>query len=210
MSDLIDELLRITPGSRLDTIRRHRAVARDNIQLAYVALFEPRDVSQLSLLERLAVASFVAGLHQHQSLSSHYANRLGWTDGGPAIAALIEGEIERGQTEGPYGDYPAGPLSAENAPGLHYQVADDARRLLGARLTAALEHAHLLVFRPRDASPAALDGLRRAGLSTAGIVTLSQLVSYLAFQVRIVEGLTALAAAVDGAASQSAVVTPAA
>ncbi|MCY1553958.1 CMD domain protein [compost metagenome] len=51
------------------------------------------------------------------------------------------------------------------------------------------------MFRPRDASREALQALLDAGWSTAGIVTLSQLVAYLAFQVRIVDGLAALASA---------------
>jgi uncharacterized protein YciW len=53
----------------------------------------------------------------------------------------------------------------------------------------------LLVFRPRDASPAALQSLLDAGWSTTGIVTLSQLVAFLSFQIRVVAGLRALAAA---------------
>ena len=63
------------------------------------------------------------------------------------------------------------------------------------RLAAALEHAHLLVFRPRDADPAALQALIGAGWSTDSIVTLSQLVAFLSFQIRAVAGLRALAAA---------------
>lgn len=66
----------------------------------------------------------------------------------------------------------------------------------------AFEHAHLLVFRPRDASRQALQTLLDAGWSNDGIVTLSQLVAYLAFQVRLVEGLTALAASAGDTATQ--------
>ncbi|SEQ41482.1 CMD domain protein, Avi_7170 family [Devosia sp. YR412] len=194
-TDLIDQILSITPGSRLDVLRRHREVARENIQKAYVALFQPRDVTQVTLLERLAVASFVAGLHGQIVLADHYAHSLSQAEDGPVLSALITGEIEAGQTEGPYGIYPAGPLSAENKAGPHYRVGADARKLLGDKLSAALEHAHLLVFRPRDASREALQALLDAGWSTSAIVTLSQLVAYLAFQVRMVDGLTALASA---------------
>ena len=49
--------------------------------------------------------------------------------------------------------------------------------------------------RARDASAAALQELLDAGWSNAGIVTLSQLVAFLAFQIRTVVGLRALAAA---------------
>ena len=67
--------------------------------------------------------------------------------------------------------------------------------MLGARLTAALAHAHVLVFHPRDASAAALQELLDAGWTNTGIVTLSQLVAFLAFQIRTVVGLRVLAAA---------------
>jgi CMD domain protein len=193
--DLIDQVLSIIPGSHLDALRRHREVARDNVQQAYLALFEPTDASQVSLLERFAVASFVSGLQGQPVLADHYAHKLTQLDGGPAIAAAINNEVERGATTGPYGIYPAGPLSGENKVGLHFAVSPEVRHLLGERLAAALDHAHLLVFRPRDSSKEALQALLAAGWSTAGIVTLSQLVSYLAFQLRLVEGLSALAGA---------------
>lgn len=193
--DLIDQVLSITPGSRLDALRRHRTIARDNIQKAYLALFHPADASQVSLLERLAVATFVTALQDQPVLADHYAHLLARLDGGPGIAAAINAEAERGATQGPYGTYPAGPLAAENKVGPHFKVSSDNRRFLSDRLASALDHAHLLVFRPRDASKGALQILEASGWSTAGIVTLSQLVSFLAFQVRIVEGLSALAGA---------------
>jgi uncharacterized protein YciW len=58
----------------------------------------------------------------------------------------------------------------------------------------ALEHAHLLVFHPRDADPAALQALLDGGWSTTDIVTLSQLVAFLTFQLRVIAGLRALVA----------------
>lgn len=205
-ADIIDQILSITPGSRLDGLRRHREVARDNIQKAYVGLFHARDLTEVSQLERLAIASFVAGLHGQLVVAEHYAYLLATTEGGPGIAAVIDGESERGTTEGPYGVYPAGPLSAENKVGLHYTVAADNRQFLGAKLSAALEHAHLLTLRPRDASREVLQALLDAGWSTSAIVTISQLVAYLAFQIRIVEGLSALAAsASDTVAANSAI-----
>jgi CMD domain protein len=196
-ADLIDQVLSIAPGSRLDLLRRHREVARENIQKAYIALFEPLDTSSVSLVERLAIASFVAGLHGQLVLGDHYAHLLAVTEGGPGISALITAEIERGQTHGPYGRYPEGPLTSEDKLGPIYSVGGDNQKLLGDKLSAALVHAHLLVFRPRDASREALEALLDAGWTTEGIVTISQLISYLAFQTRIVEGLTALAASAE-------------
>ena len=74
-----------------------------------------------------------------------------------------------------------------------YRVDADTRRVLGRRLAAAFEHVHLLVFHPRDATPEALQALLDAGWSTTGIVTLSQIVAFLSFQVRVVAGLRTLA-----------------
>ena len=54
----------------------------------------------------------------------------------------------------------------------------------------------MLVFHPRDANAAALQRLLDAGWSNADIVTLSQLVAFLAFQIRAVAGLRTLAATV--------------
>ena len=53
---------------------------------------------------------------------------------------------------------------------------------------------HLLVFHPRDAAPAALQAMLDAGWSTTAIVTLSQIVAFLSFQIRVVAGLRTLAA----------------
>jgi uncharacterized protein YciW len=50
----------------------------------------------------------------------------------------------------------------------------------------------MLVFHPRDAAPASLQVMLDAGWSTTEVVTLSQLVSFLAFQIRVVAGLKVL------------------
>ena len=82
----------------------------------------------------------------------------------------------------------------EDKAGPAHQVSAANRKTLGARLSAVLEHAHLMVFHPRDASPAALRSLLDAGWTTTDIVTLSQLVAFLSFQIRVVTGLGAIAA----------------
>jgi uncharacterized protein YciW len=55
--------------------------------------------------------------------------------------------------------------------------------------------AHLLVFHPRDAAPARLQALLDAGWSTTDIVTLSQIIAFLSFQIRVAAGLRVLATA---------------
>lgn len=204
--DVIDQLVGVVPGSPLDTVRNGRPTARDNAQKSYEALFAPADPGTVSLGERFALASFVAGLHRDADTAKFYGTQLFALAEADLVAAVGD-EVRRGETSGPYGRYPAGPLSAEDAPGIQHRVADTNRRVLGERLSAALEHAHLLVFRPRDSSSAALQALLDAGWSTTEIVTISQLVAFLAFQFRVVIGLRALAAA-QQAASVAYATTP--
>lgn len=192
--DIIDLLVGIAPGSRLDAVRARHVQARDNAQASYVALFHPHDSTQMSPVERAAVAVFVAGLHRQVDVAEFYRNRLLALEGGADIAAILVGRIALGTTHGPYGHYPSGPLSVENVAGQIYKISKPNRSVLGPRLSAALEHTHFLVFRPRDAAPAALQALLESGWSTTGIVTFSQLVAFLAFQIRVVAGLQALAA----------------
>ncbi|WP_431206429.1 CMD domain protein [Bradyrhizobium betae] len=202
--DIIDTLAGIEPGSALDAIRAKRVQARDNAQKSYLSLFEPIDAGDCSLGERAAVAAFVIGLHGESPVAAFYREKLAATADGAALLEAIKAEIARGKTSGPYGAYPAGPLSAEDKTGLIYRVSADRKPVLGARLAAALEHAHLLVFRPRDAAAADMKALLAAGWSETGIVTFSQLVAFLSFQVRVVTGLRVLGASLGRTANAAA------
>ena len=199
--DIIDLLAGIDKGSPLDGIRGKRVQARENAQKSYLALFEPADFGDVSALERYAVAAFVAGAHGEPHVTGFYVTKLGDVARGPELVATLQAEIDRGKTSGPYGAFPAGPLSSEDRPGLIYRVASEQRRVLGTKLSAALEHAHLLVFRPRDAAPADMNALLDATWTATGIVTLSQLVAFLSFQVRTVAGLRTLGASLGHQAS---------
>jgi CMD domain protein len=189
--DIIDLLVGIEPKSPLDAIRAQRPEARENTQKSYLALFEPEDFGKVTARERYGVATFVAGLHREAAVAEFYAKKLAARDGGSGIAEIVAAEIARGAAHGPYGSYPPGPLSDEDTRGPIHQVAEDHRGILGPRLSAALEHAHLIVFRPRDANAEALQALLDAGWSVTDIVTLSQLVAFLSFQIRTVVGLRA-------------------
>jgi CMD domain protein len=193
-ADVIDRLVGIKRGSALDEIRGARRETRDNAQKSYQALFSPDSSGTVSLEERYAIAVFVAGLHRDAGVLAFYRDGFAAHKGEKKIAEAVEAEAERGAAKGPYGRYPKGPLSAEDKTGSPYQIDNENRRSLGPRLSAALEHTHLLIFRPREASPEALQSLLDAGWSTTDIVTLSQLVSFLSFQIRVIAGLRALAA----------------
>ena len=193
--DVIDHLVGVEKDSALDEIRAARRETRVNAQKSWQALFAPEIAGEASLVERYAIAVFVTGSHRDIGALDFYRGGLAAHERDQKVAAAVEAEAERGATRGPYGHYPKGPLSVEDKTGPIHRVSDENRRILGPRLAAALEHAHLLVFRPRDASPAALQSLLDAGWSTTGAVTLSQLVAFLSFQIRVVAGLRALAAA---------------
>lgn len=193
--DVIDRLAGITPGSGAEALRERRPITKEEAQASWSALFVPADASQFSLTERFAVAIFVALLHGQPDIASFYAERLAAETNGDALLKAVTAAAKAATAIGPYGHYPAGPLSAENADGPSYAVAGTEKALLGEPLSAVLEHAHLLVFHPRDASRQALVKLVEAGYSTTAIVTLSQLVAFLAFQIRVVAGLKVLTAA---------------
>jgi CMD domain protein len=194
-TDVIDTLSGIAPGSRLDTLRQRRPITRDYAQKSYKALFEPYGVEDVSPAERFAVAVFVSGLHGQKETAQFYAEKLRDVTGGAAIEEAVAAAREQGAASGPFGSYPAGPLEVENTEGLVYRLPPALAQSLGRRLTSALEHAHLLVFHPRDARSADIGRLLQSGWSANGVVTLSQLVAFLAFQTRVVTGLRALAAA---------------
>ena len=192
MSDVIDELAGIAPGSPLDKVRANRLEARKHAQVSYDSLFTPQDFGGVSAQERFAVASFVAGLHGRPETMVYYAGKLAASGASPALKAAVESEIAAAKGSGPYGSYPKGPLSVENTPGPTHRVGGDAKAALGVRLAAAFEHTHMLVFHPRDAAAPALQAMLDAGWSVTDIVVLSQLVSFLAFQIRVVAGLKVL------------------
>ena len=152
-------------------------------------------VSPVSAQERFAVGAFVAGLHGATAIALSYAARLAESGASAALKDAVDAAIAEGKTKGPYGRYPAGPLSREDTAGVSYRVGGATRRTLGPRLAAAFEHVHMLVFHPRDAAPPALQALLDAGWSTTDIVTLSQIIAFLSFQIRVAAGLRALATA---------------
>ena len=192
--DVIDALVGITPGSSLDAIRARRSEARAQAQATYRALFAPAAPGDVTRHERLVVGAFVAGLHGDATIAAAYAGRLADSGAPDTLQEAMAAAIGEAKTGGPYGSYPAGPLHDEGTAGPVYRVGPKLRAALGPRLAAAFEHVHMLVFHPRDAAPPDLQALLDAGWSTTGVVTLSQIVAFLSFQIRVVAGLRVLAA----------------
>lgn len=184
MADIIDMLI----GVDLPELRDNRPQARDNAQKSFEALLEPVNPGTFSFGERYAVATYVAGLHQFEPAVDMYSELL--LDDAPTTLALaVADAIEATLSAGPYGTYRESGLSGESEPG--GSVRNDAERL-GERLAAAFDYAHLLVFHPRDSRPEVLGRLSAAGWSADDTVSLSQLVSFLTFQLRVAYGLRTL------------------
>lgn len=195
MSDLIDDLVGIAPGSPLDALRAKRPVARSDAQATYDGLITtPADLTRATAAERAALGYWVAALSRADGLAGHYRSLLDAADAD--VRAAIDAALPGALATGPYGTYPEGPLSVEDEDGPHW-VAPPALRIgVGERLAVALEHAHLLTYRPRDAGPDALQTLLDAGWSTDGVVTVSQLVAFTHFQLRVIAGLSVLKEAI--------------
>lgn len=186
--DVIDSLLGIEPGSAVDQVRRGRPETRLYLQKSYEALFYPTDPGQVSGLERFAVAAYLAELHREPVTRAFYGRML--ADADFVLAESIRDLAAASATEGPYGCYPPETdVHDEDVTGLRFSVPSSFHGELGPGLRAALEHTHLLVFRPRESSADAIADLENAGWSPDAMVTLSQLVSYLCFQVRVIGGL---------------------
>jgi CMD domain protein len=191
-TDVIDTLAGIKPGSALDAIRNRRPDARTQAQASYRALFAPELPGNVTATERFALAAFVTGLHGDAESAAFYAAGLAASAASAELRRAIETAIGAAKGQGPYGAYPAGPLSREDSGGPIHHIAAETRNALGPRLAAAFDHMHLLVFHPRDAAPAALRALLDAGWSTTDIVTLSQIAAFLSFQIRVIAGLRVL------------------
>lgn len=191
-ADIIDLLAGIEPGSPLATLREARAQAREHAQRSFEALLEPSEPGSFPVGERYAVAYFTAVLHEDEPAAAFYRDLL--DDEDPDRVAVITAAADAARGTGPYGSYREPGLAGESAPGRVWTPDPVTTAALGDRLAAALAHTHLLVFRPRESSPAALQALADAGWDADDTVRLSQLVAFLAFQLRTAAALRALQA----------------
>lgn len=185
MADIINLLSALNPDSDLAAVRLDRPDALANAQRSFEALLEPVNPGTFSFGERYAVASYVAGVHRVGNAFTFYSELL--LDDAPAtLRDAVVAAVEHGRSTGPYGTYREPGLAAESEPGgvVHHDVA-----ALGDRLAAALDVAHLMIFHPRDSRPEVLGRLSAAGWSADDTVSLTQLVSFLCFQLRVIHGL---------------------
>lgn len=193
---LVERLSGLAPDSPVARAYRARTEARAYAEENYRRLLLPTDPGPVTLIERRAIAAFVAALNGEPQTRVHFLTLLQETDPTLApLARLIEREADDSAHPGPYGRFPEGPLSVEDLDGPVYRVDADLRAIFGARLSAAFEHAHLATLHPRDATPEALDRLAEAGWTDGGMAILIDIVGLVNFQSRVVAGLRAYLAA---------------
>ena len=203
--DIIDLLAGIAPSDPLAAVREKRAQARENAQRSFEALLEPAEPGTFALAERYALASFVSQLHGFDAATAFYGDLLG--DESPALTSVVASAAASAAATGPFGAYREPRLQAESTDGVRWTPDAATASALGPRLSGAFAHAHLLVFRPREARAEALQDLVDTGWSPDDIVSLSQLIAFLSFQLRVAWGLRALAAASAPVAASAASAT---
>ncbi|RKU04100.1 hypothetical protein C7H84_07630 [Burkholderia sp. Nafp2/4-1b] len=158
--DTIDTVAGLRDGDAVAALRRARDKVLRHTQLSEAALFDPA-LRDLSLIERLHAARYVAQRSNAHALAATYRTRLIDAGGTPDDIARADAD------------------SFDALPG---------------RLGALLVHARRLTLSPVDARPADLDALKAAGFTTPAIVALSQLVAFVAYQLRVAAAAQALQA----------------
>lgn len=198
MTDIIDFLAGTAatePATDVAKLRDLRPAAKLNAQNSFSALLEPENSDQatsaFSSRERYAVALYVAGLHRYARAVEFYADLLR-DEASEGDVAAVHAAIAHGQAEGPYGVFrePGLQQRSEPGPSISNRAFAD---VLGDRLVAAFDVTHLLVFHPRDSRPEVIGRLSGAGWTADATVSLTQLVSFLCFQLRVAHGLAAVA-----------------
>ena len=91
MSDVMDTLAGLPPGSPLAELRRRRPDVVQHLQGSDDAIFSPQDDGGLTAAERAAAALRVATLLRDATLSEYYRARLAVLDADGTLAKTVEG-----------------------------------------------------------------------------------------------------------------------
>lgn len=152
-------------GPRVRELRSQKPELADQLQAYYRAVFEPDADSAAAL--PLADRGVIA-----VRVASH--------TGSSAVA-----------------DWYAGIAESAGADAATIARARDVSRpwTEATPLAAAIRHADMLTTRPVAAQPGHIAALKEAGFTPAGIMSLSQVVAFVAYQVRLIAGLRALGGA---------------
>ncbi|WP_112313020.1 CMD domain protein [Pseudogemmobacter bohemicus] len=183
---LTERLAAVPPGSPILRALRNRPELLEALETGYRDLLRHEGVARV---EAFAVAAFTAHLHGEEVVAGHFHELLASEDN--TLAALITEEAENAALPGPYGIWPPGPLSAEDLDGPAWRADPPLRLRLGARLSAGLEHAHLVTLHPRDITAGAGEALARAGWSRDEVLALNRLIAWIGALSPVVAGLRA-------------------
>jgi uncharacterized peroxidase-related enzyme len=168
-ADNIDLLAQLTPP--LLALRRSRDAVRAATQGSFDALFEAPPLDGLSTRDRHLAALRVAVLQGDEPLAALHRHRA----------------REQGADAGQLTSIELRPAPAQ------------AQAHAGADLLSALlAFVDRLTLHPASAAPEHLEALSQRGVPVPAIVTLAQLVAFVNYEVRLLAGLRALAAAGSG------------
>jgi uncharacterized peroxidase-related enzyme len=158
-TDVIDQLLALTPGDALHTVRHARDKVVAATQASYAGYFAP-ELSLFSRMQRLQIARRCSELAPCTLLTKHYSS-------------LLQGDDSTGG------------------------ASDIA-------MQAASQFARVLSTKPIEGDRDLLMSLVAAGIDTPSIIALAQLVAFVSYQARVVEGLRAMKDAGSGPATPTA------
>lgn len=163
--DVVSAILGASDRGRVAELRNRKPEQIGELQNYYLALFEPEEISAREL--PLASRYLVAIRVASHTHSQAVAN---WYADLARTAGVDENAIVRAAN--------VGSTWSDLTP-----------------LGAAIRHADLLTTQPSAAQPADLRALKEAGYSPAGIVSLSQTIAFVNYQLRFIAGLRALGGA---------------
>jgi uncharacterized protein YciW len=160
-TDVIDHILGTGETGPIAELRRQKPVLAEQLQTYYQSIFNPTEASS----DALSVADRAV-----------VAVRVASFTRSAAVAAW-------------YAD-----LAAQN--GVPAETIARARDVATSwtdqsALGAVIRHADLLTTKPADSRQSDLQELKNAGLTPAGILSLSQTIAFVSYQLRLIAGLRA-------------------
>jgi CMD domain protein len=162
--DVIDAILGVEAGGGIAALRNQKQHLAEELQAYYQAIFEPEAASAEAF--PLPDRALVA-----VRVASHTRS-----------AAVADW----------YADLALGAGASQETIARARDVATPWTE--ATRLGAAIRHADLLTTRPAAAGPSDLQTLKDAGYTPAGILSLSQTIAFVNYQLRLIAGLRAFGA----------------
>ena len=164
--DVVNAILGVQPGDKIAELRDQKPVLAEELQTYYRAIFEPDATSSTAFPLIDRLLAAVRVASHTRSLA--VAN---WYAQLAVAAGASSSEIERAR--------------------------DIARAWVdSSKLGAAIRHADLLTTNPSNARQSDLQALKNAGFTPAGILSLSQVVAFVSYQLRLIAGLRAFGDAI--------------